>query len=108
MTPPARAVLYLDDTPVGEVVVQRADESWSHGTFKAGAGFANFAPLFDRWARLMHADADTLTSAHGDELRDCERAMDRITARLHFQASDRWVRCAQLNIDGQMIEWKAY
>ena len=34
--------------------------------------------------------------------------MDRTHAKLFFPENNQWLKCAQLNIDGTMIEWKSY
>jgi hypothetical protein len=47
-----------------------------------------------------------LDDAAGGELRRVECTIDRLHARPHVEDSDRWVGCAQLNIDGPLIEWK--
>ena len=110
MRPGARAILYLNDTEAGSVEVQRVGPSWTHGRFTPGEGFAQFAPLFGRWSLLMHADvgAERLSEAASEELRRCEYEIDRTQAKLLFPQSNQWVKCAQLNIDGSMIEWKSY
>jgi hypothetical protein len=106
----ATAILYLNDVEVGTVSVQRVGPSWTHGRFTPGPGFAAFAPLFGRWSLLMHADvgAKKLSEAASEELRRCEYEIDRTRAKLYFPESKQWQKCAQLNIDGSMIEWKCY
>ena len=102
-------MLYLNDEPVGDVVVLRTEDSWSHGTFLPGEGFSKYAPVFGRWSLLMHADAgggERLSAAASEELRRTEYEIDRLRAKLHFRGKGEWVTCAQLNIDGPLIEWK--
>jgi hypothetical protein len=102
------AALYLNDERVGDVVVQRTEDSWSHGTFSPGEGFAKYAPVFGRWSLLMHADGggERLSAAASEELRRTEYEIDRLRAKLKFEEDGEWVNCAQLNIDGPLIEWK--
>jgi hypothetical protein len=104
------ARLYLNNTLVGVVVVQRQEDSWAHGRFEPGPEFAQFAPLFGQWSLLMHADGefDRLSPEAGEELRRIEFEIDGLRAKLHFAETDQWLRCAQLNIDGELIEWKEY
>jgi hypothetical protein len=104
------AELYLDNKYVGDVVYQRSEDSWSHGEFHPHPAFAPFAELFGRWSLLMHADDtdDRRTDATRDELRKVEHEIDRLRAKLHFVEGDEWLTCAQVNIDGPLIEWKQY
>src|SRR6476646_4621998 len=109
MTPPDRhAELYLNDQLVGIVEVRGSDNSWHFGVFMPHADFAPFAPLFGRWSLLMHADedADRLTSAASQELRETEIEIDRLRAKLHFPATSEWCELQQINIDGELIDWK--
>src|SRR4051794_35793496 len=105
-----QAELFLNDTCVGIVCFQRSEDSWSHGNFEPNGDFAKFAPLFGRWSLLMHADGEfeRQSRAAGEELRAVECEIDRLAAKLHFADTDEWVSCAQLNIDGPLIEWKSY
>jgi hypothetical protein len=104
------AQLYINDEPVGKVHVQRLGQSWSHGQFHPDAAFSRFAPLFSRWSMLMHAgrNYEPLSKGAGAALREAERDIDRLHAKLHIPESDEWVTCSQLNIDGPMIEWKSF
>lgn len=105
----AQADLYLNDKRVGIVHVQRREDSWAHGRFEPDEGFGEFAPLFGQWSLLIHADGeDRLSDAAGEELRRTEYEIDRIAAKLFFPLTSTWVRCAQVNIDGGLIEWKCY
>jgi hypothetical protein len=101
--------LYLDDTFVGRVTVKGEDSSWHFGEFEPHADFAAFAPLFGAWSLLMHADedADRLSSAASDELREVEQAIDRLHARLRLVDTGEWKDLKQVNIDGELIDWKA-
>ena len=108
MSDQRHATLYINDAPVGEVVVKRVGASWSHGDFRPNKAFTRFAPLFGEWSLLMHADGayERLSKAASDELRQVEFQLDRLHAKLQFPESGEWVSCSQLNIDGEMIEWK--
>jgi hypothetical protein len=101
--------LYLDDTLVGLVTVKGEDNSWHFGEFEPCEAFSTFAPLFGRWSLLMHADedADRLSNAAADELREVEQAIDRVRARLRLFDTGEWRDLRQLNIDGELIDWKA-
>lgn len=103
-----RAELFLDDTKVGDVVCKSSDNSWHFGQFTPNAEFTRFATLFGQWSLLMHADEDSdrLTDAASDELRQVEIAIDRVKARLHMLDTDEWRDIDQLNIDGDLIDWK--
>src|SRR3954469_13381385 len=100
--------LYLNDQLVGRVTVKTHDGSWHFGQFDPHEAFAPFAPLFGLWSLLMHADedADRISSATSDELREAELAIDRIRARLHLVETNEWKDLQQLNIDGDLIDWK--
>ena len=104
------AHLYLNDQLVGDVTPQRKDDAWTCGQFRPCAAFSSFAPLFGRWSLLMHADGrfEHLSPAARDELRKAEIEIDSLHVKLHFYQSDEWIRIGQLNIDGAMIEWKAF
>ena len=107
-TPHVQARLYLDDVFVGTVTLRGAEHSWRYGTFRPGEGFAAFATLFGRWSLLIHADdrSDRLSPAAAEELRDVEYAIDHVRAMLYWPGLDQWVPVLQLNIDGELIEWK--
>jgi hypothetical protein len=108
MTNPQWAELFLNGTPVGRVLCKGSDHAWHFGEFEPNANFASFAALFGRWSLLMHADEDSdrLTAAASDELRETELAIDRIRARLRLVDTDAWHDIQQLNIDGELIDWK--
>jgi hypothetical protein len=102
--------LYINDELVGTVLIQRVGASWSHGQFVPDEAFAGFAPIFLQWSLLMHADGDgeRLSEAARGSLRRAEFAIDRLHAKLHVPSRNEWVNCAQLNIDGSLIEWKSF
>ena len=104
------AELFLNGKFVGWVKVQRRGSSWGHGEFVPGEAFSEFSPLFGRWSLLMHADvgAKELSAAAGEELRKVECELDRLGAELFFPDTGERRKCAQLNIDGDLIEWKRY
>jgi hypothetical protein len=101
-----QADLYLNGKRVGKVHVHGRADSWYFGTFEPADGFAEFATLFGEWSLLLHADNDRLSDAASTELRRIESAIDALRAELHLVESDRWVRLVQLNIDGNLVEWK--
>jgi len=105
--------LYLNDTDVGAVRVKGWDDSWGFGEFVPGERFGAFAPWFGAWSLLMHADQNDGGDASGrlsrpasQELRRLENEIDRIHARLFLVGPHEWREITQLNIDGQLIEWK--
>jgi hypothetical protein len=106
---PHDAQLALNGEYVGDVVLQRREDSWAHGLFYPTDAFAKYAPLFGRWSLLMHADGEfePLSDAARDELRQTEADIDRLCATLHFIEGDHRVNCLQLNIDAGLIEWKS-
>ena len=103
----AVADLYLNGATVGSVTVTGWDASWRFGRFSAGPGFEPFAPAFELWSLLMHS-GDRLDRATAADLAVVENAMDRIRARLYIPAERAWVELAQLNIDGELLEWQEY
>jgi hypothetical protein len=102
------AELYLNDQHVGNVLIKCEDNSWHFGEFEPNRSFAPFALLFGRWSLLMHADEDSdrLTNAASDELRQTEIEIDRVHAKLRFAGSGEWREIKQVNIDGELIDWK--
>ena len=98
--------LYLNGVAVGSVVVTGYDTSWGFARFRRGPGFEPFAPAFDLWSILLHEGTDRLDRSTAANLAVVENAMDRIRARLRF--ADGWVDLAQVNIDGELLEWKQY
>jgi hypothetical protein len=104
------AQLHLNGKCVGDVLVQRCEDSWAHGQFAPNETFCEFADTFGRWSLLMHADGrrEPLSEAAADELRRVEYEIDHMKAKLVFPDTGVSMRCAQLNIDGELIEWKKY
>lgn len=102
------AELYLNGKLVGRVTIRGGDHSWSFGEFTPNEAFAEFATLFGLWSLLMHADedADRLTSAASDELRAIEIQIDRIRAKMRIEETGEWRPINQINIDGELIDWK--
>lgn len=102
-----QAHLYLNDQLAGTVTLRHRDNSWSFGDFIPTEQFGPFAPLFGRWSLLMHADdeEEPLSPAASEELRETERAIDALQARLFIPERQAWCSLAQVNIDGPMIEW---
>ena len=103
-------IVHLNGSPVGTVTVTGGDTSWSFGRFTPGPGFEPFAPAFELWSLLMHdgGAGSRLDRATAADLAVVENAMDRIRSRLFFPADDAWVTPFQLNIDGELLEWKEY
>jgi hypothetical protein len=87
----------------------RTVNSWSYGRFRPAGAFANFAGPFARWAQLMRGRGacEPLDESASGALQGLEIEIDRLRATLHFADRDTWVPCLQLNIDGELIEWKA-
>jgi hypothetical protein len=108
--PGERGVVHLDGDAVGTLTVTGWDASWGFGRFSPEPGFAAYAPAFRRWSLLLHADGDgrPLSRATSDELVRAENRLDRIKARIFFPADDVWIDVFQLNIDGELLEWKEY
>jgi hypothetical protein len=103
------AELFLNDQRVGNVLIKGENNSWHFGEFQPEPEFAYFAPLFGRWSLLMHADedADRLTDAASDELRQIEMEIDRLRAKLRILETGEWKDLQQVNIDGELIDWKS-
>ena len=76
--------------------------------FQPLPAFAEFAPVFGRWSLLMHADDDSakLSEAASEELRQTEYAIDALDAKLYWPERREWTELTQVNIDGDLIEWK--
>ena len=99
--------LYLDGELVGEVFVRGWQSSWGFGEFHPNERFSAFAPVFGQWAMLMHEDErERLSVAASDELSVAEQAMDGIRSQLFLRELNEWRDVRQLNIDGELIEWK--
>jgi hypothetical protein len=104
----ARAKLFIKGQHVGDVCVQGLDSSWGYGEFTPNNCFSEFAPLFGTWSLLMHADeaSAVMSQAASEELRKIETALDALKAELHWYESEKVLAVTQLNIDGNLIEWK--
>jgi hypothetical protein len=98
--------LYLDGTLVGDVAISGWHGSWGFGDFTPRPGYARFAPIFDEWSRLMHADKGRLSREHAGKLREVECRMYELHAKLWIVQERRWRQIAILTIDGGLIEWK--
>ena len=108
--PGAVGFLHLNGDPVGLVTVTGWGTSWGFGRFRPGARFEPYAQVYGLWSLLMHDNEDgrPLTAAASAELARVENALDRIRGRLYFPTDDVWVDLFQLNIDGELLEWKEY
>lgn len=106
--PRVQAELFINGRFVGRVLVKGEQNSWHFGEFEPNADFAPFAPVFGRWSLLMHADEDSdrLTDAASQELRETEIELDRLRSRLFIPSTGEWKEICQVNIDGELIEWK--
>jgi hypothetical protein len=102
------ARLFLNDHDVGLIEVKGWDDAWGFGDFVPGEGFDRYARHFGAWSRLMHADHgdDLLHDADRDALRKVEYEIDRLHAKLFLPERGQWRPIAQLNIDGQLVEWR--
>lgn len=102
------ARLFLNDHDVGVVEVKAWDDAWGFGDFAPGDGFRRYAQHFGDWSRLLHAPHadDRLTDADRDALRRVEYEIDRLHAKLFLVESREWRRISELNIDGQLVEWR--
>lgn len=102
----SQADLFLNGTAVGRVVVRGCHSSWGFGYFEPTDCFTQFASAFGTWSLLMHADeeGDVMGPDMADELRKVEERLDQVRAELRFD--DRQIELTQVNIDGQLIEWK--
>ena len=98
--------LYLAGTHVGDVAIRGWHGSWGFGDFAPRASFERFAPLFNEWSRLMHADTGRLSRDNAARLRAIECRMYAIPAKLWVVPARQWRSIAILNIDRDMIEWK--
>jgi hypothetical protein len=110
VTAGSQGTLYLNDEVAGAVIVRGYEASWNYGEFTPTAAFSKFAALFGEWSLLMHADGggERLSEAAGEELRRAECAIDALRARIYFPERDETHACAQINLDGSLIEWKEY
>jgi hypothetical protein len=106
--PPRQADLHLNGIAVGIVVAEGISDSWTYGKFTPNSNFVAFAQLFGVWSLLVHEDngEDETPREALDELAIAETAIDRVKAELHWHNSDERTGISQLNIDGELIEWK--
>lgn len=100
--------LYLDGEHVGDIAIQQWQGAWGMGAFTPRPAFGRFEPIYNEWARLMHADADSqrLSPRVAKRLRKVESAMYAIRAKLFLVEMRQWRDISILNIDGSLIEWK--
>ena len=106
----ATAVLYLNETRVGEVNVKSGNATWGYGHFAPETDFSVFAPIYGRWALLMHAQAESEKPdrATAEELARAERLVDSVKAKLYFVNSAEWVKVSELMIGTELLEWREY
>lgn len=102
----SKADLFLNGVAVGRVVVRGCHSSWGFGYFEPAGSFTRFASAFGTWSLLMHADegSDVMGPDTADELRKVEEVLDQVRAELRMD--ERHIELSQVNIDGQLIEWK--
>jgi hypothetical protein len=101
-----RAELFLNGCLVGRIRVTRLMGAWGFGEFTPTVAFAAFRSVYDEWSRLMHSDGNApLNNFTALALSRIENAMDRIHGQLLLEDGS-WRRIAQVNIDGQLIEWE--
>jgi hypothetical protein len=93
---------------VGLVTVTGWDASWGFGRFQPDPAFASYASAFGLWSLLMHADGGRLSREAAAELAVAENRLDRIRAKIFFPHDGVWVDAIELNIDGDLVEWKEY
>jgi hypothetical protein len=100
--------LYLNGQPVGNIDIHGWDGPWGFGDFHPDPAFAEFAPLYNEWSRLMHHPeaAEGLTPTIADALRSVECALYAIAAKIYVEELGSWRQVGILTIDGQLIEWK--
>jgi hypothetical protein len=103
------AELYIGKIHVGTIDVQRGDGAWGFGEFKPGPGFTQFAHLFGAWSLLMHEDeSQRISREAAEELSAIEQILDTLPARIVWEDVHRDISVAQINIDGNLIEWRSY
>jgi hypothetical protein len=100
-------ILWLGGGAVGRMTPCGKNGPWHFGRFAPAPSFGRFAPRFAEWARVMHARSDVpLTDEQRAKLADIERSIDALRAWCAEPGRTSRRRIAQLNIDGEMIEWK--
>ncbi len=104
----ASGELRLNGKRVGTVRVSGSSASWSWGYFDAEPPFTEFAPLFGMWSLLMHVDGSDarLSRAASEELREAELKIDALKGEFYWPADQKTTRAWQVNIDGNLVEWK--
>ena len=103
----ACARLLINGNDVGQIVVQGWDSSWAFGRFSPHDSFSQYAPVFGLWSLLMHDDEESpLHETASAALADAERQMDALHAEVLFAEHDLRIPVGQLNIDGELVEWK--
>lgn len=102
------ARLFLNDVCVGDVHVHGWHDAWGFGRFTPNESFSLYAPIYQRWAQLMHEVANTprLTRELSKKLRDAEYALYEVSCELYVPEMHRWHTLGLLNIDDTSIEWK--
>lgn len=92
------------------MAVKGFNASWGYGDFLPDPSFSEFAPVFGQWSLLMHAQSDheRPDSATAEELRQIERLLDSIRARLFFPKTNESIAVPQLAISNELLEWKEY
>jgi hypothetical protein len=103
---PTLGQLHLNGRYVGDVEIRGWHGPWGIGEFRRRREFDPFAPIYAEWARLMHADADTLSPETAERLRQLEFQTFAVHAAIWIPSMRQWRAIAILNIDGTMIEWK--
>src|SRR5690348_3686438 len=105
---PKHLELLLQGKPVGKIETTRMADSWHFGTFEPERDFAEFATLFGEWSLLLHADEKSpeLSKAASEELSKIEAQIDSLRAELLLPDSGERLPVDQINIDGDMVEWK--
>lgn len=105
----AQAELHIDGRHVGQIEVVGWHSTYTHGRFTPGEAFAPYAALFGRWSLLMHEDETRpLHATASSALAEAERDIDTLHVRIYFPKQDRWVDVRQVNIDGDLVEWKDF
>jgi hypothetical protein len=69
---------------------------------------AAFAPVFAKWALLMHSEADDgrLSTTVSDKSRASECEPDALRASLVLDNPEEQHQFGSLKVDGYLIEWK--
>jgi hypothetical protein len=107
-TEPREGVLYLEGRPVGRVSLVGRDGPWCFGHFTPDQEFWAFDRYFRVWSELLHAGSDGQPLSDGvrEKLSALEKSIDQLRATIHLTDADERHEITELNIDGEMIEWK--